>query len=225
MFPWAPFRSTKAAGCSICGGVDPYLHPHLRRQDARRWTCCLSRPAPSTSWIGGTWTLSGSMSPASRSTGADHARASRFRLVRRQLRRRPSVTATDPMRRARLRHEFNYRRYFSVGRDRPCLRPVPSARRETHRFVGTKLEPYVAVAIVAGIALSFLPDPLGHHWKITSGKSGIDAGRCDNGDWRHLSRSHRDGRNSLVSPAQIGHHVVDDPDEVAAGRCRRRTAR
>ena len=39
MFPWAPFRSTKAAVklhtlLDLRGG-DPHLHPHLRRQDAR----------------------------------------------------------------------------------------------------------------------------------------------------------------------------------------------
>jgi len=40
MFPWAPFRSTKAAlklhTLLDLRGVDPHLHPHLRRQNARR---------------------------------------------------------------------------------------------------------------------------------------------------------------------------------------------
>src|SRR5450631_4864575 len=40
VFPWAPFRSTKAALklhtlLDLRGG-DPHLHPHLRRQNARR---------------------------------------------------------------------------------------------------------------------------------------------------------------------------------------------
>ena len=40
-FPWAPFRSTKAAGVKLRTLLDlqgsiPALHPHLRRQDARR---------------------------------------------------------------------------------------------------------------------------------------------------------------------------------------------
>ena len=67
MFPWAPFRSTKAAVklhtlLDLRGSIPTFIHiSDGKMHDVNVLDLLLIEAAPSTSWIGVTWTSSGSM--------------------------------------------------------------------------------------------------------------------------------------------------------------------
>src|SRR5450759_3544561 len=70
-----PRRLSSCTRCSICGDRSPpsSTSPTARCTTSMYWTCFLSRPAPSTSWIGVTWTSSGSTRSIRREASSSRA--------------------------------------------------------------------------------------------------------------------------------------------------------
>src|SRR5580700_6601627 len=104
MFPWAPFCSTKAAVKlrTICGDRSPpsSTSPTAQCTTSMCWTCCLSRPAPSTSWIEVTWTSSGSTRSIKREASSSRAPSEismHGACTRRRWTATPDSSATRPL--------------------------------------------------------------------------------------------------------------------------------